>query len=56
MNAREERIDFAQKLTPEQAEKIMCNLGIIKHVMKMDTNEGIFARTFLDHIFGEVSE
>lgn len=54
-NKREELIEWIKKLTPEQAKALLDNWGILLHVMEMDTNEGIFTKTFLDRLFGEVS-
>ena len=48
-------IDYIQRLTPAQCDKLVERLPLLKHLAGMTPNELIFAETFLDKVCGRVS-
>lgn len=52
---RDALIDYIQRLTPAQCEKLVERLPLLKQLAGMTANELIFAETFLDKVCGKVS-
>lgn len=48
-------IDYIQRLTPAQCEKLVERMPLLKQLAGMTANELIFAETFLDKVCGKVS-
>ena len=54
--AKETLTAFVNGLTDAQAERISNHMSIFLQLARMSENETIFAETFLDGIFGKVTE
>lgn len=53
--ANEALIDYILHLTPEQVNKVLELLPLLKQMLAMSANERIFAETFLGKVCGKVS-
>lgn len=55
MSKREELFAYVASLTPEQVEKLIERLPLLKQMAGMSGNELLFAERFLDKVCGKVT-
>lgn len=56
MTKQEELIAYIKGLTPEQVDKVIKRLPLIKQALSMDNNEALYTQTFTRKMFGYSGE
>ena len=50
-SSKQELLEYIEALTPEQVDKVIARLDLLKKCLEMDDNQAIYTKTFTGKLF-----